>query len=319
MKRTNRNINPGVSRGVLLVLAAVLAVSLLVPADAEAQYLGLYHSYRWNYVVRHLEFGLAHSVMTDRVVFADQGFIDLAMTDLHPLAVRDMFPYPWLYNDDQLREMNYNPILFWSIPTYLPSYDEMRRIYTLDGGYFFDPWGSFYGGFWERAWGGYYGNFPYDMYWGWWQYNFYFVDYPYGGWWMSGRKAMDTLSAQVDSVQVKKKAGWPVGLWVREPLPSALASADLSGMSVLETMALAGKANEFYVPGGNGAEVRVKEDQQPRITRAPWDFLPEPGPEREGRRSVGGDASRGSSSSSSGSVSSSSSSGGGSKTKTKKK
>jgi hypothetical protein len=303
----------------MFVLACAMAVSMMIPADAEAQFFGALSGYRWNYVQRHMEFSLAHSVMTDRVVFDDQGYIDLALTDLHPLAVRDMFPYPWLFSDDQLRELNYNPILFWSIPTYLPSYDEMRRIYTLDGGYFFDPWGSFYGGFWERAWAGYYGRFPYDMYWGWWQYNFYFVDYPYGGWWMSGWRAMDTLSAQLDSVQVKKKAGWPVGLWVREPLPSALASADLGGMSVQETMALAGKSDEFYLPGGEAAAEQVKNDRQPRITRAYRDFLPQPGPESEDRRSVGGDVGQGSPSSSSGSISSSGSSGGGLKRKTKQK
>ncbi len=305
-------------QGMLLILAAVLAVSFLVPADAEAQFLNLYHSYRWNYVVRHMEFGLAHSVMTDRVVFDDLGYIDLALTDLHPLAVRDLFPYPWLFRDDQLRRMNYNPILFWSVPTYLPSYDEMRRIYTLGGGYFFDPWFYFHGGFWERAWGGYYGRFPYDIYWGWWQYNFYFVDYPYGGWWLNGRQAMDTLSEHVDSVQVQKKAGWPVGIRVREPLPSALGPADLSGMSVMETLVATGQWKGLDLPDEQSAVEQLKKDQMPRITRAYREFLPRPGPDLEGRRSIGGDVSQGSSSSS-GSFGSSAPSVGGSKKKTKKK
>lgn len=317
MDKTEMNSNRRAPRGILLFLATVLAVSLLVPVDVEAQLFGGLTGYRWNYVVRHMEFGLAHSVMTDHVVFDDQGYIDLAMTNLHPLAVRDLFPYPWLYRDSQLREMNYNPILFWSVPTYLPSYDEMRRIYTLGGGYFFDPWFNFYGGFWERAWAGYYGHFPYDMYWGYWHYNFYFVDYPYGGWWMSGHQAMDELSAQVDSVQVKKKAGWPVGIWVREPLPAALTAADLSGMSVMETLVATGEWKGFVLPDEKAELTKIK-DEMPRITRAHRDFLPEPGPEREDRRTIGGDVSQGSSSSS-GSIGSSGSSGGGSKRKTKKK
>jgi len=317
MNRTELNSSHRASRAMLLILA-VLAVSFLVPVDADAQLFGGLSGYRWNYVVRHMEFGLAHSVMTDRVVFDDQGYIDLAMTDLHPLAVRDLFPYPWLYRDSQLREMNYNPILFWSVPAYLPSYDEMRRIYTLSGGYFFDPWFNFHGGFWERAWGGYYGRFPYDMYWGWWNYNFYFVDYPYGGWWQSGHLAMNRFSTQVDSVQVKKKAGWPVGIRVREPLPSALASAHLDGMSVMETMVATGEWKGFVLPGEQAVTIQLKKEQLPRVIRASRDFLPQAGPEREDRRTIGGDVSQGSSSSS-GSLGSSGSSGGGSKRKTKKK
>lgn len=305
----NRHGGKSKFRGMrLLMLSAVawLVLSLFVPADASAQFFDSYAGYRWNYIQRHMEFGLAHSVMTDRVVFDDQGYIDLAVTDLNPLAVRDLFPYPWLYRDDQLREMNYNPILFWSVPTYLPSYDELRRIYTLGGGWFFDPWFNFYGGFWERAWGGYYDRFPYDTYWAWWQYNFYFVDYPYGGWWMSGHGAMDALSARMDSVQVKKKAGWPLGIRVREPQSYAAGSADLNGMSVMGTLAAAGEWNGPAGPD-DGAAREKSTDDRPRITRAYREFLPQPGPEREGRGAVIGD------------VSSGGSSGGASKKKSKKK
>jgi hypothetical protein len=318
MNRTMVDTRFGATRLTLLVLTAVLAVLTLVPADAEAQFLDLYHSYRWNYVARHMEFGMAHSVMTDRVVFDEWGYIDLALTDLHPMAVRDLFPYPWLYRDDQLREMNFNPILFWSVPHYLPSYDEMRRIYTLGGGYFFDPWFNFYGGFWERAWAGMYGRFPYDTYWGYWYYNFYFVDYPYGGWWLNGHQAMDQLSEHVDTVQVQRKAGWPVGVWVREPLPAALGSTDLSGMSVMQTLVTMGEWNGLVMTDEDPAAVQLKKDRMPWITSAYRDFLPSPGPDREGRRSTVSDVSQGSSSSS-GSLGSSTSSGGGSKKKSKKK
>jgi len=318
----NENESVGrLGRGILIAVMALLVIPLLVPAGADARFLHLYDSYRWNYVIRHMEFGQAHSVMTDRVVFDEQGFIDLAMCDLHPLAVRDLFPYPWLYRDDQLRAMNYNPILFWSIPTYLPSYDEYRRIYTLGGGYFFDPWFSFHGGIWERAWAGYYGKFPYDMYWGWWQYNFYFVDYPYGSWWLSGSGVMARLSEHVDSVEVKRRAGWPVGLWVREPLPSALAAAVPAGAGVMETLVATGRWQGVPLVTGDQPARRVAKEDQPRITRstAPRGFLPRPGPEREGRRTIRGDVSQGGSSSGGSLGSSGTSSGIGAKRKSKKK
>lgn len=309
-------------RWILIALMTLLVIPLLAPAGAGAQHIGVYDSYRWNYVIRHMEFGLAHSVMTDRVVFDEQGFIDLAMCDLHPLAVRDLFPYPWLYRDDQLREMNYNPILFWSIPTYLPSYDEFRRIYTVDGGYFFDPWFYFYGGFWERAWAGYYGRFPYDMYWGWWQYNFYFVDYPYGSWWLNGAGLMDKLSEHVDTVEVQRKAGWPVGLWVREPLPSALAAAVPADAGVMETLVSSGRWKGVPLASEDRPALwKAKEDPAAMMAlrpTAPRGFLPPPGPEYGERRTVRGDVSQGGSSG--GTLGSSGTSSGiGSKRKSKKK
>ncbi len=273
-----------------IILVAIL--SLFAPLDAGAQWLGGHSGYHWNYVVRHVEFGLAHSVMTDRVVFDDQGYIDLELTDLHPMAVRDLFPYPWLFRDDQLRRMNYNPVLFWSIPTYLPSYDEMRRIYTLGGGYFFDPWFNFYGGFWERAWAGMYGRFPYDTYWSWWYCHYYFVDFPYGGWWMHGSRVMDKLSTRVESTRVKREGGSSV-------MATLVASGQWKGIIF----------NEDDIVGW-----KEKEEQGPGHTRAYRDFLPGPGPEWDDRRSMGGGTGGGASTS--GSVGTSR---GGSKRKTKKK
>ena len=72
------------------------------------------------------------------------------------------------------------------------------------------------------------------------------------------------------------------------------------------------------LPDKQSAVEQAKKDQLPRITRAYREFLPRPGPEQEGRRSIGGDVSQGPASSS-GSIGSSAPSSGGSKKKSKKK
>jgi len=272
-------------RWIILVLLGLA----LMPAEAEAQFFGGHSAYHWNYMVRHAQFSMAHTVMSDRVVFDDQGYIDLALTDLHPLAVRDLFPYPWLFRDAQLRELGHSPILFWSIPAYLPSYDELRRIYTLGGGYFFDPWFFFHGGYWDRAWAGMYGHFPYDTYWGYWHTTFWFSDYPHGGWWTSGHRAADHLEA-------------------RAPV--------LSGQSVAATLIAQGKWKGLALTGDKALEdvLPEKRERETEMTRAYRDFLPGSGPDREGRRVIGDVTER---SSSGGSLGTSRS--GSKKKKTKKK